>query len=316
MKTVAMIGAGAWGTAVSTVLAHNGFQVNLWSHETTIAQIINKDHENTTFFPGVTLSEKIHATNCLKTALKDVDEIFFAVPVKYARSVLKDCELFYKKEQIWIFLNKGIEKETLLLPTQIAQGVLGDDICSSVVVGPSFAKDIVKQQMTGVVCAVKDDEIFKRVQPLLENNFIKLFQSHDIIGTQLCAAVKNVIALGVGMLSGQGYGDNSKIFFVMNALKEMEQIIQSCGGSPKTVFGFAGIGDIMLTALGKESRNLKVGKKLGEGQKLQTVLNEMNTVSEGVNTAYAIYELLQQKKIDAPLIKKVHQNLTKKVLFF
>lgn len=315
MKTVAMIGAGAWGTAMSTVLAHNGYHVKLWCYETTLAQTIIKTHENITFLPGVQLSENIHAVSSLEEALQDVDEIFFAVPVNYSRKVLEQCRPFYKKEQIWIFLNKGIEQETLLVPTQIVDQIFKASVIKAVVMGPSFAKDIVSKQLTGVVCAFEDVQVYEKIKKLLTNHYFRLSSSSDMIGVQLCAALKNVIALGVGILDGQECGDNTKIFFIMNILKEMEHIVVSCGGSAETVFGFAGIGDSMLTALCSKSRNLEVGKCLGQGQKLSDIINSFKGAPEGVNTSQSLSLLLQNKNIDAPFFDMVYKNLSKKINF-
>lgn len=309
MKTVAMIGAGAWGTAVSTVLAGNGHRVNLWCRETTVVDAIQKTKENSTFLPGVQLSENIIPTDSLETALHNVEAVFFAVPVQYSRTVLESCKPFFNKDQIWVFLNKGIEQETLLLPTQIAQQVLDADMQTAVVVGPSFAKDLAQKQMTGVMCAVDNEEIYKTISDLLNNKYFQMHETQDIDGVQLCAALKNVIAFGVGMLEGQGYQGNAKIYFVMKALQEMEYIVSSCGGIKESVYSFAGIGDVMLTALGKESRNLKVGRKLGAGQSLTEILNEMNAVPEGVNTARSLELLLNQQNIKTIIFKKVIEFL-------
>lgn len=307
MKQVAMIGEGAWGTAVATLLAHNNIQVNLWCYDQQVCSEIKNRHINSRYLPEVILSSLIKPTSDLAQALAESELVFEAIPVQYMRSVLEKCKPHMRAEHKWIVLSKGIENNSLLLPTQLIDEVIGKSNHKAVLVGPSFAHDIAMEQITAVTLAATDCEFGLMLQQLLANNFFRPYLSLDLIGVQIGGALKNVIALAIGMLDGAGYGDNVKAFVLTRGLHEMMIVSQFRGGRPETIYGLSGVGDVVLTAMGVRSRNREVGKRLGAGQTLETILHETGSIPEGVNTAISVHQLIEQFSLDLPVCNGVFE---------
>lgn len=302
---ITVLGAGAWGTAVAQTLSYNGNKVILWCREKHVAQEIKTRRENCSFLPGCRLDEHLQATNDLVTAVHNVDIIFVAIPVQHSRAILEQLRNKISESVIWVLLNKGIEAQTLLLPSQIVETIFGNQAQTVAVMGPSFARDLVKQQPTGLVVASSYQQLVVQVQKVLKNSFLVLQSSDDILGVQLCAAVKNVIAVGMGILSGAGYGDNTKTLFLVKVLQEVEKLVTASGGQSKTVYSLAGMGDTVLTSCGALSRNLEVGKLLGSGKSLEKIMQDRVTVPEGVATAQTVGQLIQKKQLQLELLQGV-----------
>ena len=301
MKKVCVLGAGAWGTAFATVLAHNGIAVNLWSHEKDLVNIITKTRENNRYLAGVILDEKIHATCLLSEAVDGVEWIFEAIPVPHLRKILDELKPHYKLFQRIVVLSKGIEQKTCLLPTALIQEVLGNTLDVAVIAGPSFARELTEKQLTGVVVASNDQTINEELKDLLENEYFKIFMSDDVTGIQVCSALKNVIAVGVGLLDGAGYKDNTKAFFMVQALQEIKQIMhifKSVGlqRNATTLEGLAGIGDLVLTAFGKSSKNLLFGALIGQGLSLEQAQQKVTCLPEGIFTLVTLKEIAHKHK--------------------
>ena len=306
MKKVCVMGDGAWGTAVATLLAHNNCQVNLWCHDAANAQAIARSRKNERYLPGYTLSERIGPTGSLEDAMRDTRWIFQAIPVQYLRSVTLDAAPCFKQDQVWVVLSKGIEKDTLLLPTQIIDDIFATSSQKVVLAGPSFAADVANKQVTGVSIAATDLALAHELQTMLNNEYFTAFINDDVLGVQVGGAVKNVITLGVGMLEGAGYTDNTKAFLVTRGLHEIALIAKIFGGKPETLYGLSGIGDLMLTALGKLSRNLAVGKRLGKGDSLKIILDELGHVPEGINTVQSIQQLADKHHLQLPICSAIY----------
>lgn len=306
MKKVCVLGDGAWGTAVATVLAHNGYEVALWCHDDADAQAIAQTHRNERYLPGHALSELIKPTASLQEALRDVRWVFEAIPVQYMRATLRDAKPHITKDHVWVVLSKGIEQETLLLPTQIIDDVFQSSAQQVVLAGPSFAVDLAKKQVTGVSAAATNATLIREIQSVVENEYFKIFIQEDLIGVQVGGAVKNVMTLGVGMLDGAGYTDNTKSLLVTRGLSEMALIAKVLGGDPATLYGLSGVGDLVLTAMGNLSRNLAVGKRLGRGDALQTILDELGHVPEGINTVKSIKQLMEKKRLELPICSAIY----------
>lgn len=306
MNTVLVVGEGAWGTAIAILLAYNGHKVYLWCHDSEVKKTIEKTRSNERYFPGVFLDELIIPTTNLNEAIQQSAWIFESTPVKYLRSVLTSADPSLCDKKPWVILSKGIENETLLLPSQIVSSVLKTQVPIAVFSGPSFAHDLAAQHITAVTLATDDELLSQALHAMLANDYFKMVFSSDLLGVQMCGALKNVIALCVGMLSGAGYGDNTKAFVITQGLHEMESIVTACGGQRETVYGLAGVGDVMLTSLGKHSKNLKVGFMLGQGKSLHSILQETGMVPEGVNTVQSVYELLQQKNLKLPFFEGMY----------
>lgn len=305
-KKICVVGEGAWGTAWATMMASKGYQVNLWCYHADYAQEINKCHTNTRYMPELQLSPLIYATTNIHQATVDVDLIFSAIPVQYMRSVYQQFCGYLKSNHIVVSLSKGIEKETLLLPTAIVQDVCGKQVRVCAISGPSFAYDFVRQQPTGLVISSTDLLLNKYIADTLCTNFCIPDVSTDMVGVQLCGAFKNVIALGVGMLDSAGYLDNTKALFITQCIEEMSKMVHAAGGKKETVYGLAGIGDLMLSVYGKHGRNMEVGRRIGRGQTLSTIIADTGCTPEGVNTVASIYKLAKKLQVNAPFCQHIH----------
>ena len=304
---IAIIGAGAWGTALATLVRENGHDVMLWAYESDVVDAINEEHENKRYLPGVQLERGIRATNDLKKAICGAQWVFEAVPVQFLRTVLSQAITCFDPEQTWVVTSKGIEQETLLLPSQMIDELCAFQVKKAVIAGPSFASDLARKQPTGIAVAADDCAIASALQTVLANAYFRPYVSLDMIGVQMGGAVKNVIALGVGMLEGAGFSDNAKALLFTRGLHEMVQLGIAMGGMQETFYGLSGVGDTAMTAMGGKSRNLEVGKRLGRGQKLLAILDETGFVPEGVNTVQSLQRLMIEKKIDAPICRGVYQ---------
>ena len=311
MKTIGILGEGAWGTAVATVLSHNGHTVKLWCYNKELVAEINRTHFNKRYLPGVQLSERIQAVAKIGEAVGDIDWIFEAIPVTHLRSVLEQARHCYDKRQTWVILSKGIEQETLLFPTGILDEVFKTTVNQMVFAGPSFAQEVAKQQITAVTLAAPDCEKGEQLQKLLANDYFRPYVSTDMIGVQVGAAVKNVITLGVGMLAGAGYTDNPQAFILTRGLHEIVELSRALGGRQETVYGLSGVGDLVLTAMGSLSRNREVGVRLGKGEALDSILEETGSIPEGINTVKAVYQLMQQQQLDLPICAGIYDIIFK-----
>ena len=309
-QTISVLGDGAWGTAFATVLAANGHRVTLWCFDPRAADSIQKTRENSVFLPGAKLSELITpTTDCAQACTSDI--IFQAIPVQFLRQALTSCAPHVTEKQLWVSLSKGIEDVTLMLPTDIMRQVLGSHITTAAISGPSFAIDVARQQPTIVAIAAASETIQKTLAQLLTNAYFSCVPTNDLLGAQLGGALKNIFALGTGILTGAGYGNNTQVLLVLKGLREMATLMDAMGGNPATLYGPSGIGDMMLTCFGKQSRNNQVGVLLGQGKKLADVLAATQATAEGVNTLQSIWSLAQKYRVPLPISNALYQIVWK-----
>lgn len=309
MKTVAMLGAGSYGTAMANLLAHNGCKVKLWCRENEVAESIHYKRVNERYLPNILLHEGIEVGTELKTAICDVEFVFEAIPVKFLRSVIQQTTVCFTQDQTWVILSKGIENDTTFLPSQIIEDVFSYPVKTSVVAGPSFALDIAHQQITAVTIGVKDCETGLALQNILSNSYFRPYISLDTIGIQVGAALKNVIALGIGMLDGAGYKDNAKAFLLTRGLHEMVTLATILGGKQETLYGLSGVGDLVLTCMGGLSKNVAYGRQLGAGKTIEQLKIEFPTLPEGINTTQSIQQLIKNKNLDLPIFSGIYSML-------
>lgn len=308
---VTVLGDGAWGTAISRLLAEQGYCVTLWCHTVEVAQSIIKNGHNTHYFPDF-MCDGIQVTTSLQEALHDVTWVFEAVPVAHLRSVLEQAKPYYRSDQVWVILSKGIEKERHLLPTFIMHDVFEHQVSTVVVSGPSYAHDLAHKKPTGIVVACSNKAVARTCAQLLTTDYLTPELSSDVVGVQLCGAFKNLIALGVGLLDGARYTDNTKALLVTRGLHEIERIVTAMGGDRNTVYGLAGIGDLVLTSLGSLSKNVALGKQLGSGQSLEDLIkNTQGVLPEGINTVHAVYALTREHRIELPICSAIHDVVIK-----
>lgn len=310
-QKITMLGDGAWGTAVASVLAHNGHAVNIWCYDPQVAQDIMTCRLNTRYLPDRTLPDHITAVTNLNKACT-AQWIFVAVPVKFLRSVLQEVKLYAHPQQKWIMLSKGIEAETCLLPSQILDDVLGYEAAKAALSGPSFAHDLAEKKITAVSLAATSATLAQEVVSFMSTSYCKIDVCDDLIGVQAGAALKNVVALAIGMLDAQGYTDNTKAFVITHALQEMASITQTLGGQPQTLYGLSGVGDLLLTCMGSLSKNVAIGKQLGSGQTLDTLLQKHPVMPEGINTVISVQQVLRKHNLHFPLFQGVYACIFQK----
>lgn len=298
-----MLGEGAWGSAIATVLAHNGITVHLWCHDESMpADIINMRCNNR-YLPSIELSPYIQPSSSMSEVVAQAQDIFIAIPVQHLRSVLELLAKDVTRAHRYILLCKGIEQETGFFPTQMVHDTMGKDVTVAVVAGPSFAYDVARKQLTGVVVASQNQEYAQHVQHLLSNDYFKTEYSADVIGVQVGASLKNVVALMAGMLDGAGCAASTQALVVTKMFQEMVFLSEVSGAtSSTTLYGLSGFGDTMLTVYGGLSKNRFVGKQVGMGRSLESVLKETGYIPEGVNTVQALRQHYLKYQRNIPLL--------------
>jgi len=301
-QSVTVLGAGAWGSAIAHLLATNGNDVTLWCHESEVAESINKSHCNKHYLPSTILPDTVHATTSLPDALANATWIFEAIPVQHIRSVLMQCKGLAPYDAAWVLLSKGIEQQTLLLPSQILQQVVGADVRYAVLGGPNFAAELVERALTATVVASTDDVLVKKLSLLVANDYFKTCISDDPVGVQIGGAVKNVLALTIGFAHGVGYKyHNTMAYLFSQGLAEAALLAERLGGKKETMYGLAGLGDIVLSCTGTMSKNFRLGMLLGQGLPIEQAAKKFSVVPEGMNTLQSLHEIVQQSKLHLPL---------------
>jgi len=306
-NSIAVIGAGGWGTSLSTVLAINGYDVKIWALEKETADDINYNHRNSVFLPNINLNDRITATNNFDD-FRDQKFIISAVPTQFIRSLYINNNFDFKDKYI-LNIAKGIEKNTLLRCSQIfiKLGLLTDHY--AILTGPSHAEEVARQMPTTVVSASDDYDFAMFIQNLLSNDYLRIYTNEDVIGCELGGSLKNVIAISAGIIEGLELGDNTKAALITRGLAEISRLAIAMGANPYTMFGLAGLGDLFVTCNSKHSRNRYVGEMIGKGQILSQILANMKMVAEGVETTISANELSKLHNVDMPIIQKVYQIL-------
>jgi glycerol-3-phosphate dehydrogenase (NAD(P)+) len=311
IQGVAVIGAGAWGTALARHLAEKQLLVRLWAHEPEVVRGIESRRENQLFLPGISLPASLSAMNSLTEAVAGADCLIFAVPSHVARSVLGQIALVLPHPIPLVSATKGIEADTLRLVTQVMEDMLPAHMEGSLLVlsGPSFATEVSRGQPTALCLAGQQAQIVKTVQSLFMTPNFRVYADDDVIGVQLGGALKNVMALAAGVVDGLELGHNARAALITRGLTEMVRLGVAMGADPRTFYGLSGVGDLILTCTGPLSRNHSVGVRLGKGERLQTILGGMQAVAEGVRTAKAALGLALQCGVDMPIVREVNAVL-------
>ncbi|WP_152080488.1 NAD(P)H-dependent glycerol-3-phosphate dehydrogenase [Sporolactobacillus terrae] len=310
-KKIAVIGAGSWGTALSMVLSDNGYNVSLWSHRKLQAEEIQNQHTNEKYLPGVVLSNLIKGTDRLDEALKDASALLLVVPAKAMRDVLKQIRTKLNHPLLFIHGVKGIEPGSFKRMSEVIMEEIPESLRSGVVVlsGPSHAEEVSLRHPTTVAVASPNAQAAKTAQDLFFNHYFRVYTNEDMIGVEIGGALKNIIALGAGMLDGLGYGDNAKAALITRGLAEISRLGTKLGAYPLTFIGLTGMGDLIVTCTSVHSRNWRAGNMLGKGQKLDEVLKSMGMVVEGVRTAEAAHALAEGLNIEMPITTAIYQVL-------
>ena len=301
---IALLGGGSWGTTVASLTAQNT-PTMLWAKNTATVDDINKYHRNERYLPGATLTESLQATHSLKKAVEDADVIVMGVPSQSFRHVLEDARPHIRPWVPIISLAKGLEQGTRMRMTEIIETIMPGHP-AGVLTGPNLAREIMAGQAAASVIAMVDDTIALALQKVFRTGLFRVYTNEDVIGCELGGALKNVIAIAVGMGDGAGAGDNTRAAVITRGLAELTRLGVAMGGSPQTFAGLAGMGDLVATCISSLSRNRHVGFQLGRGRTLDEIINEMSMVAEGVKTCTVVMELAKQLNIEMPISREVY----------
>lgn len=304
----AVVGAGAWGTALADLLASNGHEAVIWALEPDVAASINACHENQRFLTGLRLAPELRATNDLGTALEGAAFIVYASPSQHLRGVARRGAAFVSPDAVLSVASKGIERGTLALMTSvIAEEIKGHAVVG--VSGPSFASEVVERQPTAIVAASTDAGAARATQDALSSRTFRVYTNDDVTGVELGGALKNVMAVATGIVEGVGLGHNSRAALITRGLHEMTRLGVALGAHAATFAGLAGIGDLVLTCTGSLSRNHALGIEIGRGATLEEALAGKETVAEGVATTGSALALAERMGVDMPIVQMVHRIL-------
>lgn len=311
MNDLAVIGAGAWGTALALVQARAGASVRLWTWQPEHARLMSASRENREFFPSFPLPPQIRVTSSLQEALSGAQVVLFVVPSAVFRAVVAQAQPHLAPDAVLVSATKGIEEGSLMLMTEVLADVLGPGVvprCAAFS-GPSFAKEAAAGQPTNVVLAGTEPALCEEVQHRLASERFRVYTSDDPVGVEMGGALKNVIAIAAGACEGLGFGHNTRAALITRGVAEVTRLAVAKGGNPLTLAGLAGMGDLVLTCTGALSRNRTVGYELGQGRQLADILNGLGHVAEGVGTALSAVALADRCGVELPICREVHAVL-------
>ncbi len=305
---IAVLGSGAWGTALAAHCRRGGSVVRQWAREPEVAEEI-RHGENRTFLPGVPLPPGVDATTDLAAVVEGAEIVLAVVPSQFAREVYRRLAGSLPNDLPLVAAAKGIEERSLMLPIEVIHDELGATRPVAVLSGPSFASDMAQGKPTALVAAAEDPALADRLQARLASAELRIYTNGDPVGVQLGGALKNVIALAAGILDGLGTGPNGRAALITRGLAEMTRLGIRLGGNPATFAGLAGLGDLVLTCTGDQSRNLTVGRRLGRGESLDLILDGATAVAEGIRTAGSAHRLAEREAVRMPIVEEVNRVL-------
>ncbi|HUI84123.1 MAG TPA: NAD(P)H-dependent glycerol-3-phosphate dehydrogenase [Candidatus Binatia bacterium] len=316
MSKIAIIGAGAWGTAISIVLGRKGTHgVRLWAHETEVRESIAGSRVNELFLPGYSIPETVRCTNSLEEAVAGAEIVVSVMPSHHTRRLFERMRPCLRPEMLIVSATKGIENDSLLRMTEVITGVLANGSAGfrpriGTLSGPSFAREVAKGDPTAITIASKDSELATLVQREFSDPCFRIYTNDDVIGVELGGALKNIIAIAAGVLCGLELGNNTVAALITRGLAEMTRLVVACGGNAATMSGLAGLGDLVLTCTGGLSRNRTVGIELGRGRRLEDIIAGMHgMVAEGVLTTNAAVGLAHRAGVEMPITEQMHAIL-------
>ncbi len=307
----AVIGAGAWGTTLAKILAENGRDVIIWSHDAAISESINKDHENKQLFPGILLPHNVKSTTSLEEAVKGTLLIVLVVASKFYADTLRKLTPLLGHETILVSATKGLDPATNKRASQLMFENLPQEVHGRVAIlsGPNIAKEIALGKPATTVIASHSAETAKKAQEAFSSKYFRVYTNDDMIGTELGGTLKNIIAIAAGIVDGLALGDNARSALMVRGMAEMIRFGGHFGAKPETFFGLAGMGDLITTCSSVMSRNHSVGENLAKGKKLSEILAGMSAVAEGVETAKLVHGIAQTEGLVMPVTEQVYRIL-------
>lgn len=311
---ITILGTGNMGTAMAHLISNNKHQVVLWGIDKEAIDSINKHHENFKALSGLKLPSLVSATLNLKEALRNSQAVILAVPTQATAKVMQEAKPFVTSKMIFLGVSKGIENQTGCLITQIIKNSLPKKTRArvGVLMGPLFASEISKKIPSLGIAAIFDEKDFKILKNILENDYFFVKYSNDVIGAELGGALKNIYAILLGVCDGLDYGWNTKSAIMVAAINEMAEIGYYLGGKKETLYGLAGVGDLLTTGFGEKSRNRRFGEKLCSKKTVKRILSEIDQVVEGAETLKIVIKLLAKFKKRTPLLQAIYKIVQKR----
>ncbi|MCO4329526.1 NAD(P)H-dependent glycerol-3-phosphate dehydrogenase [Staphylococcus hyicus] len=311
MIHITVFGTGSFGSALANVLAENGHNVLMWGKNQTTINEINTHHTNKSYLKEAQLDASIKATTNLEEAVHYSDIFIIALPTKAIREVMGNVNDKLHSKKSFIHVTKGIENGTFKRVSEMLDDTISPEFNGGIGIlsGPSHAEEVVIKQPTTVAAASENPKLRQLIQDLFMTDYLRVYTNEDLVGVELGGALKNIIAIASGVVSGMGYGDNAKAALITRGLAEITRLGVKLGADPLTFQGLGGIGDLIVTCTSTHSRNFSLGYKLGKGQKLDDILKDMTMVAEGVYTTQSVYNLAQQEGVEMPITNALYRVL-------
>ncbi len=305
---ILVIGSGAWGTTIANILADNRHDAVLWSRNPAFSKEIKRNLENKKYLSGIKLNPKIKFSSDFKCA-EEKDVVFFAVPSQHMRDIAKEFLSHVQKNSVIVNLAKGIEIGTHKRMSQILEEIFPDNPVVSIS-GPNYSIEVAQKFPTATVAAGKKKEALHKIKEILSTDYFKVYPHSDLVGVEICGAVKNITAIASGIIAGKNYGFNSLASIITLGLTEMNSLGRFYGAKRSTVYGLAGVGDLVLTCTGNHSRNQFVGRELANGKSLAEINKILNgKIAEGIDTSKAVYEIIKENNLSMPLSEEIYKLL-------
>jgi len=311
MKNLAVIGGGSWGTALAIVLAPRFPRVHLWVYEADLAARMKDRRDNDIYLPGYQLPAHVEVTSDLAAALDGAEIVLSVVPSHLVRDLYRQMLPFLNESMVFVSATKGLENGSLLRMSEVIREVVGASFAPRVaaISGPTFAREVAKFEPTVLVVASAQPGLAESIQAAFSGPTFRLYASRDTIGVEIGGSIKNVVAIGSGVLPGMGLGHNVTAALITRGLAEITRLAVAMGGKPQTLAGLAGLGDLVLTCTGDLSRNRTVGVELARGRKLDAIVRSMRMVAEGIKTTNAAADLARRWSVEMPIAEQMFQML-------
>lgn len=307
---ITVVGAGSWGTTVASLIGSTR-PVTLWARRPEIAEAINQERRNPDYLPDIALGEHLNASANLEASVGDADLVVMGVPSHGYRDVLQGIARLVAAQTPILSLTKGIEQSSLMRMTEVTADVLDghDPTTIGVLTGPNLAKEVIAGQPAASVIAMTDESVAAELQTIFMTPTFRVYTNRDVVGCEAAGALKNVMAIAAGMAHGLGFGANTLATLITRALAELTRLGVAMGGQPVTFAGLAGMGDLIATCISPQSRNHRVGHGLGQGRRLDEIVDEMNMVAEGVKSTRGVLALAERHGVEMPIAEQVGRVL-------
>lgn len=309
MSSVALIGSGSWGTAIAHLLATHGHEVRMWTRRSELAEEINVKHENQRYLPGVSLPD-IHACTDFEETLAGSDAVVFVCPSVYLRTIAVQCAPFIPDDEPIVVLSKGIEARTGYTMVEVLSDVLGNLERMACLSGPNHAEEVSRGLPSATVVASQSRDCALFFQSLFSTSAFRVYTSNDVMGVELCAASKNIIAIANGMCVAMELGDNASAALITRGLAEVSRLVEALGGNPLTCLGLAGVGDLIATCSSAHSRNRSLGEFLVDGGSVEEFEKKTHMVAEGAVACKTVTALAREHGVEMPIAELVNRVMT------